>query len=82
MVVGFVMDSSIKLRFVRVYVGERRLEACVEDLQAERQRVVKFRWLTRGASDVPPSHWYSAVEKEVAYQRSLELQRAKGRWVP
>lgn len=76
------MNSSIKLQFVRVHLGKQLLDVCVDDLQSGRQRVVQFRWRAKDAGDVPPGHWYGAVEKEVAYQRSQDLKRSKGRLIP
>lgn len=74
--------EDIKLQFVRVYAGKNKMDVCVDDLREGGQRVVVFRWSTKGQTDVPPPHWYETVKQEVKYQRTQEWKRAQGRLVP
>ena len=76
------MDRSIELLFVRLYKGKQRMDVGVFDPVLGDRRLIKYRWFNKVASDVPPENWYDAILGEVEFQRSRELSKAKGRFVP
>jgi hypothetical protein len=69
---------DIKLRLVRVYLGEHRLDVGMEDLRTGEPRVVQYRWAAKDATDVPPLGWFEAVVGEVEFQRADELNPRPG----
>lgn len=62
-------DHVFALRYVRLFRGEKRLEAVLE-APGQPRRTIKYSWQARTDSDAPPADWYEAVKKEVEYQDS------------
>lgn len=73
-------DARLKLHFVRLYLGEHRMDVALHD--SDQPRIVKYSWLSAGLSDVPPADWYTAVVGEVQFQRAQELKARTGRLIP
>jgi len=77
------MDKTPKLQFVRVYLGEQRMDVGLHDPTLDDpRRLVRYEWHEKDATDTPPEDWYATVLGEVQYQRGQELKAATGRLVP
>lgn len=74
--------AAPKLEFVRVYLGEQRMDVRVHDPSINDSRVVVVNWQAGESTDVPPEVWYETVLGEIDFQRSRELKRAEGRLLP
>ena len=72
----------IELLFVRIYKGKQRMDVAVYDPVLDDRRLIKYRWFNKVTTDIPPIGWYEAVVGEVEYQRSQELNKKLGRYVP
>lgn len=70
----------MKLQFVVLYKGQSRLDAVVEEDTGKRRRV-GVSWLRKEKSDLPPADWLDQVLKEIEFQKSIEKQKADGKWL-
>lgn len=75
-------DTAPKLLFVRLYLGEHKMDVGLFDPILGGRRLVKYTWKAKDASDTPPKGWHSAVLGEVQYQQSQELKKRTGRYTP
>lgn len=75
-------DTTPKLLFVRLYLGESRMDVGLHDPLSDTRRLVQYQWQTKDATDVPPAVWHEAVLGEVRYQRAQELKKRTGRYIP
>lgn len=73
-------DARLKLQFVRLYLGEHRMDVAL--LDSDQPRIVKYTWRSADSSDAPPADWYKAVVGEVQFQRAQELKARTGRLIP
>jgi len=76
------MSREVELLFVRLYLGKQRMEVGLFDPVLGGRRLIKYRWFDKVTTGVPPENWYKAILGEVEYQRTQELNKAKGRFVP
>lgn len=75
--------DDVKLEFVRVYLGEQRMDVGLSDPTLEDpRRLVKYEWHDKEATDAPPDGWHESVLGEVKYQRTQELKAREGRLIP
>jgi len=74
-------DNSLRLRFVRLYLGKAKMDVCVYDPVLGDVRLVKYVWKAKEVTDEPPENWWSTVVGEVKYQRGVELRKKKGTFV-
>lgn len=71
----------VKLLFAVLHLGKSKMEATVQDGDGHRRRI-EFTWFEKNQSDVVPSHWPSAIDGEVEYQRAEEAAESSGRKMP
>lgn len=76
------MGSSLKLQFVRIYLGKQKMDVMFSDSKLGDNRLIQYMWRTRTPGDVPPKNWYKAVFGEVVYQRRMEFKKCTGRALP
>jgi len=75
-------DSAPKLQFVRLHLGEHRMDVVLHDPVLGDRRLIRYEWHAKEATDVPPDGWYNTVLGEVRFQRGQELQKRTGRFIP
>lgn len=59
----------MRVRFVRLFLGEQRMEVVVED--GGNLKKVNYVWKTHPKSDIPPEGWYEQILEEVRQQRVM-----------
>lgn len=75
-------DTTPKLRFVRIYVDEQRMDALLFDPILGDTRLIVYTWHEKNKGNVPPKTWHKSVIGEVQYQRGQELAKKQGRLLP
>jgi hypothetical protein len=75
-------DTDPKLHFVRVYLGEQRMDVGLFDPILKGPRLIQYKWHAKDGGNAPPKDWYKAVFGEVQFQRSQELKAKTGRLIP
>lgn len=75
-------DAGVRLRLVRLFLGEQRMEVVVDDLVSGIRRRVDYQWCTKTRTDTPPLKWHAAILGEVKYQRGQDLKKKSGRALP
>jgi len=75
-------DTAPKLQFVRLYLGEHRMDVALHDPTIPGPRLIHYKWHEKDGSDAPPEGWHKAVLGEVQFQRSQELKARTGRLIP
>lgn len=66
--------SAMKLRGVRLFLGQQRMDAFVES-DAGTVHQVEYRWLAKDASDLPPEGWEETVFSELRLQQRALPER-------
>lgn len=69
-----------RVRFVRLYLGENRMDVVVESEGVP--ALIEHRWYTRTPRDLPEGDWYAMTMKEVRLQKGQAGKKAKGRLMP
>lgn len=75
-------ETVPKLLFVRVYLGDHRMDVALFDPVLGDHRIIQYKWHAKDTSNAPPAKWYEAVLGEVKFQRALEWKKRTGRYIP
>lgn len=75
-------DVGVRIRFVRVWLDDQRIEVAVDDVRVGKKRLIKYRWMTQSPDSSLPANWYESIKGEVQYQRGHEDRVASGRALP
>lgn len=67
------------VRYLRVFLGQQRVEIVVRDGPV--QRKLSYEWRGRSNANAPPRGWFETVKAEVELQKQDEDARARGRFL-